>query len=135
MVKGETPMLMGAHILLYSKHPEADRAFFRDVLGFPFVDSGGGWLIFKLPVSEAGIHPIESGDSRPMVHSGHGLLDGVLYLMCDNLQAYVSELKKNGVSCTEVETQGWGIRTTIRLPSGSELGLYQPTHETALDLK
>jgi len=70
-----------------------------------------------------------------VVHSGHGLLGGALYLMCDDLQAYVSELKKNGVSCTEVETQGWGIRTTIRLPSGSELGLYRPTHETALNLK
>lgn len=67
MVKGHTPMLMGTHILLYSEHLEADRAFFREALGFPFVDSGGGWLIFKLPVSEAGIHPIESGDSRPML--------------------------------------------------------------------
>jgi catechol 2,3-dioxygenase-like lactoylglutathione lyase family enzyme len=128
-------MLMGAHVLLYSEHPEMDRAFFRDVLGLSFVDSGGGWLIFKLPVSEAGIHPIENGNTRPTVHAGHALLSGVLYLMCDDLPAYVNELKKKGAACSEVETERWGIRTTIKLPSGSELGVYQPTHETALNLE
>jgi catechol 2,3-dioxygenase-like lactoylglutathione lyase family enzyme len=128
-------MLIGAHVLLYSKQPEADRVFFRDVLGFPFANAGDGWLIFKLPTAEVGIHPTEPGDNRQLVHGGHGLLGAVLYLMCDDLHGYMKKLAARHVSCTEVETEPWGIHTTIKLPSGGELGLYQPTHQTALNLK
>src|SRR5262245_54511320 len=81
-------MLIGAHVLLYSDNPEADRAFFRDVLQFPAVDSGGGWLIFKLPTAEAGVHPIDK-TNRQMLHGGHRQLGAVLYLMCDDLAAQV----------------------------------------------
>ena len=126
-------MIMGAHVLLYSEKPELDRAFFRDVLGFPFVDVGGGWLIFGLPAAEMAVHP--SDEDHRLQHAGHRLLGAVLYLMCEDLQLLIKTLKQKAVSCTEVEEEGWGIRTTIRLPSGGELGLYQPTHETALGLK
>jgi len=124
-------MITGAHVLLYSDDAEADRLFFRDTLGFRAVDAGGGWLIFALPPAELAVHPSE-GTTQP--HAGHALLGAVLYLMCDKLEATIVLLRGRGVDCTEVEQEPWGIRTTIRLPSGGEVGLYQPTHPTALDL-
>jgi hypothetical protein len=126
-------MLTGAHVLLYSDNPGADRAFFRDVLQFPAVDAGGGWLIFKLPTAEAAIHPADK-PSQQTVHGGHRQLGAVLYFMCDDLAAQIKLLKTKNVSCTEIEQERWGIRTTIKLPSGGELGLYQPKHPTALGL-
>jgi catechol 2,3-dioxygenase-like lactoylglutathione lyase family enzyme len=126
----KNPMITGAHVLLYSQNADADRAFFRDVLGFASVDAGHGWLIFKLPRSEAALHP---ADNSELPHAGHRLLGAVLYLMCDDLQAYMQSLKSRDISCTEIEEERWGIRTTIRLPSGGEIGLYQPKHPTALD--
>jgi len=126
-------MIMGAHVPLYSEKPELDRAFFRDVPGFPFIDLGGGWLIFGLPAAEMAVHP--SDEDHRLQHAGHRLLGAVLYLMCEDLQLLIKTLRQEGVSCTEVEEEDWGIRTTIRLPSGGELGLYQPTHEMALGLK
>ena len=124
--------ITGAHVLLYSDNPEADRAFFRDILSFPAVDAGGGWLIFALPPAEAGIHPSD-GEKRQL-HGGRRLLGSVLYLMCDDLPAQMKYLQAKGVNCTPVETEDWGIKTTIQLPSGGEVGLYQPTHPTALGL-
>ena len=126
-------MIIGAHVLLYSENPEADRAFFRDVLKFPYVEMGEGWLIFALPPSEAAVHPIE-GPNQPLLHADHRLLGAVLYLMCSDLQEYINYLKSRNVSCTEITQAPWGIKTTIKLPSGSEMGLYQPTHPTALNL-
>jgi catechol 2,3-dioxygenase-like lactoylglutathione lyase family enzyme len=126
-------MIMGAHILLYSEKPEADRAFFRDVLGFPSVDAGEGWLIFALPPSEVALHPTD-GDNLRQLHGGRSLLGAVLYLMCDDLRSYIKSLQAKNVSCTAIEKAPWGIKTTIRLPSGGEIGLYQPTHPTALGL-
>jgi catechol 2,3-dioxygenase-like lactoylglutathione lyase family enzyme len=125
-------MIMGAHLLLYSDDPEADREFFRDVLGFPYVDVGGGWLIFGLPPSEMAVHP--STGEKKQTHAGHAMQSAVLYLMCEDLKLLMDTLKIKGVRCTEVEEESWGIRTTIMLPSGAEIGLYQPTHETALGL-
>lgn len=125
-------MIIGAHFLLYSPDPEADRAFFRDVLGFRSADVGEGWLIFAMPPAEAAIHPLDGEFSQR--HAGHELLGAVLYLMCDNLDAMIASLKAKNVECTELETAPWGIRTTIPLPSGGEIGLYQPTHVTALNL-
>jgi catechol 2,3-dioxygenase-like lactoylglutathione lyase family enzyme len=116
-------MIIGAHVLLYSKDPEADRAFFRDVLEFRSVDAGGGWLIFALPPAEAALHPAD-GDS----------LQAAFYLMCDDLQAMINSFEAKNVKCTAIAKERWGIRTTIRLPSGGELGLYQPAHPTALHL-
>src|SRR5581483_1994352 len=126
-------MIIGAHILLYTENPEADRAFFRDVLGFGSVDAGHGWLIFGLPPAAAAVHPIE-GPHQQLRHADHQMVGAVLYLMCSDLQEYVTFLKSRNVSYSEVETEPWGIRTTIKLPSGGELGLYQPTHPTALNL-
>ena len=125
-------MITGAHILLYSEKPEVDRAFFRDVLGFPAVDIGEGWLIFALPPSEAALHPSNGNTGQP--HGGRHLLGAVLYLMCDDLPAYIKLLEAKNVRCTAISEEDWGTKTTIPLPSGGEIGLYQPTHPTALDL-
>jgi Glyoxalase/Bleomycin resistance protein/Dioxygenase superfamily len=126
-------MIIGAHVLLYSKAPEADRAFFRDVLDFPYVDVAHGWLIFKLPPAETAIHPADSNDTQ-QVHAGHRLLGAALYLMCNDLKAEIASLKSKGTECTEIEEAPWGQKTTIQLPSGGEIGLYQPKHATALGL-
>ncbi|HUK86079.1 MAG TPA: VOC family protein [Terriglobales bacterium] len=128
-------MITGTHVLFYSTDAEADRAFFRDILGFSAVDAGGGWLIFALPPAEAGIHPVEKGESRPPMHGGRSLLGAVVYLMCDDLAAEMERLRAKKVECSPAEAAEWGKKTTLRLPSGGEIGLYQPRHPTALDLK
>jgi catechol 2,3-dioxygenase-like lactoylglutathione lyase family enzyme len=125
-------MITGVHVLLYSNDPDADRAFFRDVLAFRSVDVGHGWLIFALPPAEAAVHPLSGNAGQ--VHAGHQLLGAVVYLMCDDLKAFVASLKAEDVTCTAITEEAWGIKTTIRLPSGGELGLYQPSHPTALNL-
>ena len=127
-------MITGTHVLFYSEKPETDRAFFRDVLGFNSVDAGGGWLIFALPPAEAAIHPTE-GESWQQVHGGRALIGAVVYLMCDDLQAEIKQLQAKKVSCSPVDAARWGSKTTFRLPGGGELGRYQPTHPTAIDLK
>jgi catechol 2,3-dioxygenase-like lactoylglutathione lyase family enzyme len=110
-------MINGAHVIIYSRDAEADRAFFRDTLGYPHVDAGHGWLIFKLPPAEVAMHP---ADGEP----GHEL-----YLMCDNLEATMAELSAKGVEFTiAVTEERWGLRTAVRLPGGGELGLYEPRH-------
>jgi catechol 2,3-dioxygenase-like lactoylglutathione lyase family enzyme len=115
-------MISGAHIVVYSKNAEADRAFFRDVLGFKSVDAGHGWLIFRLPPAEAAFHPAEAEAHE-------------LYFMCDNLKAEMALLAAKGVQCSKVEEARWGSITKMRLPGGGTVGLYQPKHPTALDLK
>ena len=115
-------MIAGAHIVVYSKNAEADRAFFRDVLGFKSVDAGHGWLIFALPPAEAAVHPSE-GDAHE------------LYFMCDDLKAEMASLEKKGVKCSKVEDARWGLITKMKLPGGGNVGLYQPKHRTALALK
>src|SRR5215475_13580782 len=126
-------MINGAHVLLYSKDAEKDREFFRDVLGLKHVDAGGGWLIFKLPPAEAAVHP-QMGAGSAQRNGEHELMGAVLYLMCDDLAATIRALEAKKVKCTAVETERWGMRTTVRLPSGGEIGLYEPRHETALEL-
>jgi catechol 2,3-dioxygenase-like lactoylglutathione lyase family enzyme len=126
-------MIFGAHFLLYSKDADADRAFFRDVLGFHSVDAGGGWLIFAMPPSEVGIHPIDHEFS--FGHAGHPLVGSVLYLMCDDINSTTSSLKTKGVQCSKLETAEWGITTTIPLPSGGRIGLYQPKHPLAVKVR
>ena len=121
-------MVNGAHVLLYSKDPEADRTFFRDVLKFRSVDLGHGWLIFALPAAELAVHP---GDFA-QTHSNHSVLGCVLYLMCDDVDATMQSMAERGAAHTEIEEAAWGRKTTVQLPSGGEIGLYQPTHETAI---
>ena len=114
-------MITGVHALIFARDAEKVRAFFRDVLGFSSVDAGGGWLIFALPPAELGIHPTD-GERR---HE--------FYLMCDDIHATVEALKKKGVEITRpVSEQGFGLVTSIGLPDGGELALYQPAHPTAL---
>jgi hypothetical protein len=122
-------MVSGAHILLYSEKADEDRNFFRDVLGFSSVDAGNGWLIFKLPPAELAVHP-KNGETAP----GHAMIAAQLYLMCEDLHATMKKLEAKLVRCTPTNTERWGIRTTIVLPSGAELGLYQPTHPTAVGI-
>ena len=109
-------MLIGAHAIVYSKKPEADRAFFRDVLKLAHVDVGEGWLIFGLPPAEVAVHPSEKNDVQE------------LYLMCDDVTAFVAEMKKHKVACAPVQTMGWGSLTRVTLPGGGKLGVYQPRH-------
>ena len=123
-------MIYGAHFLLYSKDADADRRFLRDVLGFQGVDAGGGWLILALPPAEIAVHPAETNFAQR--HADHELLGAVLYLMCDDLSLTVAELTAKGVTFSEIAEEDWGVRTTLRLPSGGELGLYQPSHPVAI---
>jgi hypothetical protein len=125
-------MITGTHIVVYSSDPEADRAFFRDVLQFRWVDDGGGWLIFALPPSEVAVHPL--GTNAPIVFAGHQFLGATLHLMCDDLESAMKSLKSKNVSCTEPVKQPFGTMTIVRLPGGGSIGLYQPTHKTPLGL-
>jgi hypothetical protein len=125
-------MFFGAHFLLYSADPEADRAFLGDVLELKGVDIGHGWIILKLPPSEIAVHPIE-GDERPVPAAGK-MSDVELFLMCEDLDSTKAKLAEKGVICGEGGTERWGIWTTIPLPSGGRIGVYEPTHPTALNL-
>ncbi len=119
-------VINAAHLLLFSQDADADRTFLRDVLGWPCVSAGGPddpWLIFRLPPAEVAIHP---SDGPPSTE---------LYLMCEDLTATLAQLASKGVGLTgEPHDRGWGIVTAIHLPSGTEVGLYQPTHATAFQL-
>ena len=110
-------MITGAHSIIYSTNPDADRVFLRDVLRLKHVDVGGGWLVFGLPPAEVAVHPSDRND----VHE--------LYLMCDDVEAMVEELKKRDVVCSAVQNQGWGLLTRVTLPGGGTLGIYEPRHD------
>lgn len=109
-------LITGAHAILGSTDPEADRAFFRDVIGFDSVDAGGGWLIFALPRAELAVHPGKEGRHE-------------LYLMCADLRAAMSELQAKGVTFkSDVYDEPWGRLATMVLPGGAELSIYEPRH-------
>ena len=109
-------MIIGAHSVIYSRNPEADRAFLRDVMRLSNVDVGGGWLIFGLPPSEVAVHP--------------GAEDGAheFYFMCEDVAAFVAEMARRGIACDAPQDQGWGILTQLTLPGGGKVGVYQPRH-------
>jgi catechol 2,3-dioxygenase-like lactoylglutathione lyase family enzyme len=115
-------MTFGSHVVVYSKDATADRAFFREVLGFSSVDAGHGWLIFALPPAEVAVHPAEENNRHE------------LYFMCDDLKAEIAALGEKGIRCSEVQEANWESITRIRLPGGGEAGLYQPKHPSALAL-
>jgi catechol 2,3-dioxygenase-like lactoylglutathione lyase family enzyme len=116
-------VIRGAHVILYSADADSDRAFLRDVLGLASVDSGGGWLIFRLPPSEVAVHPAEASGAAE------------LYLICDDVDETVAELERRGVVFEgPVSDEGWGRLATVRLPGGGRLGVYEARHATALDL-
>src|SRR3974390_2532793 len=109
-------MIISAHSIIYSTNPDADRAFFRDVLKLPNVDVGGGWLIFALPPAEVAVHPSDKNG----VHE--------FYLMCDDVKAFVSEMRDQNIACTPVHAEAWGRLVHVTLPGGGTLGAYQPRH-------
>ncbi len=116
-------MINGAHVIIYSQDADADRAFIRDTLGFAGVDAGEGWLIFKLPPAEIAVHPAE-GETK---HE--------FFLMCDDLDKQLADLAGKGVQISQpVSDEGWGLLASIRLPSGSDLPLYEPRHPVAHSL-
>jgi catechol 2,3-dioxygenase-like lactoylglutathione lyase family enzyme len=109
-------VIHGAHIIVYSKNAEADRAFFRDVLGFAFADAGHGWLIFELPPAELAVHPSDGNEQHE------------LYFMCDDVQTFVAEMTSKHVACSPIEQQRWGSITRVTLPGGGRIGVYEPKH-------
>ena len=110
-------MITGVHAIVYGPDAEAMRAFFRDVLELPFVDSGGGWLIFALPPAELAAHPTE------------GAPEHQLFLTCDDVDATIAELRAKGVEIVgPVREAEWGRLASVRVPGGGELGIYQPRH-------
>ena len=109
-------MIVGAHSILYSRKPEADRAFLRDVLRLPNVDVGDGWLIFGLPPAEVAIHP-STNDER---HD--------FYLMCADIDLFVEAMSEHGIACSAVQEMGWGRLTQLSLPGGGKIGVYQARH-------
>ncbi len=109
-------MIIGAHSIIYSTKPDADRSLLRDVFKLPHVDVGKGWLIFGLPPAEVAVHPSEKND----VHE--------FYLMCRDIETFVTEMRKRGVGCGAVHDEGWGLLTQVTLPGGGKLGVYQPRH-------
>jgi catechol 2,3-dioxygenase-like lactoylglutathione lyase family enzyme len=113
-------LINGAHVVIYSKDPEADRAFFRDVLRFPYVDAGHGWLIFAMPPMEAAFHDSEKNDQHE------------LFLMCDDLDATLRDLKSKRVPVSDVSDQRWGKVASITLPGGGKIGIYQTQHPSPL---
>jgi catechol 2,3-dioxygenase-like lactoylglutathione lyase family enzyme len=113
-------VISGAHVILFSGDAEADRAFFRDVLGFRSVDAGDGWLIFALPPAELAVHPSEDSSHE-------------LYLMCRDLDATVAELRRKGAGVSDdVTERDWGRMVALTLPGGSSLYLYEPRHPSPL---
>jgi hypothetical protein len=108
--------IIGAHAIVYSTDPTADRAFLRDVLGLPHVDAGAGWLIFGLPPAEVAVHPADTTDAQE------------LYLMCDDVEAFVADLQRRAIPCSPVAARDWGSITRVQLPGGGSLGLYEPRH-------
>ena len=108
-------MINGAHVIVYSKKPEADREFFRDVLKLPNVDVGGGWLIFGLPPAEVAFHPGKNGEHE-------------LFLMCEDIEAFIAAMKTRKIKCAPIHQAPWGSLTSVALPGGGKVGVYQPKH-------
>jgi hypothetical protein len=108
-------MITGAHAIIYSKNADADREFFQKIIKLTHVDVGGGWLIFGLPPSEIAVHPADN--------SSHAL-----YLMCDDFQDFIDKMNKQGIKCSAIQNQGWGLLTELKLPGGGKLGVYEPRH-------
>ena len=126
-------MINGTHLLIMSNDAEADRKFLKEVLGFQYVDVGHGWLIFGLPPAEVAVHPADGEESGTSAGGG-GMLGVHLYLMCADLKAEMARLAAKKVQFGKVSEERWGTVTSFRLPSGGEIGLYQPKHQVAYGL-
>lgn len=110
-------MISGLHVVMYSEDAEADRAFFRDVLDFPNVDVGEGWLLFRTPPAELAMHPVTHGGQHEV------------FLMCDDVNSQMKTLAEAGYPCSQIIDEGWGLFTTFTLPGGGKIGLYEPRHK------
>jgi catechol 2,3-dioxygenase-like lactoylglutathione lyase family enzyme len=109
------------HAIMFSPDAEKVRAFLGDVLGLESVDAGGGWLIFALPPAELAVHPADGAPRHE------------LYLMCDDIEATLADLRAKEVEVArEVSNQGWGLLAAIRLPDGTEFPIYQPRHASPI---
>lgn len=120
MKEGSCKLLSGGHVVIYSTDAEADRAFFRGVLGFDHVDAGDGWLVFALPPSEIAFHPSDSSGTHEF------------YFMCDDIEATRAALKNAGAHVSQVSDEGWGLLAHFTLPGGGRIGVYQPRHAKAV---
>lgn len=115
-------MIIGTHAIVYAEDAERARTFFSEVLGLPSVDAGGGWLIFRMPPAELGVHPAAAPSHE-------------VFLMCDDIEATVVELRAKGAEFSApVSDEGFGLMTTLIVPGGGSIGLYQPRHPVAYDL-
>lgn len=112
-------MITGMHAIIHRRNAEADRAFLRDVIGWSSVAAGGGWPIFAAPPAEVAVHPSRGGGSHEV------------FLMCDDIEAQVALLNSRGVQCSPIAEQPWGRLTTMTLPGGGDLEVYQPLHPLA----
>jgi hypothetical protein len=113
-------MIRGAHVIIYSTDAAADRAFFRDVLEYPFVDAGHGWLIFALPPAELAVHPAETNGKQE------------LFLMCDDIEVFIAQMADRDVVCSAARRESWGLLTSLTLPGGGALWVYEPSHPSPL---
>jgi hypothetical protein len=109
-------MFIGSHVIIHSRNADADRALLRDVFKLDHVDVGGGWLIFGLPPAEVAVHPTEGSE-------GHEL-----YLMCQDVEAFIRAMREQALACTPIRQERWGLLTHLALPGGGKLGVYQPRH-------
>jgi catechol 2,3-dioxygenase-like lactoylglutathione lyase family enzyme len=125
-------VITAVHTLIYSDDPDATRAFFRDVLEWPYVESAGGWLIFDTGPSELGVHPTSgTHEGEPFSHPRHHSVS----LLCDDVEAMVVELEAKGAEFLgAVQDLGFGLGITLELPGAGGMLLYQPKHPTAYDL-
>src|SRR5690349_9685639 len=113
-------MISGVHLMIFSKDAEADKAFFRDVLKFSNVDAGHGWLIFKTPPAELAFHPSDYNDEHE------------IYLMCEDVKAFVKQMSEQNVTCSDIKEERWGRTVNLTLPGGGKLGVYEPKHAKAI---
>lgn len=109
-------MISGAHTVIYSKAPDADRAFFRDIIELENVDVGGGWLVFSMPASELAVHPSDKNN----VHE--------LFLICEDIDTFMAGMESKNIACSPVLEQDWGLLTRVTLPGGGKIGVYEPRH-------
>jgi catechol 2,3-dioxygenase-like lactoylglutathione lyase family enzyme len=116
-------MIVGAHVVMASKDPEADYTFFRDVLNLPSVDAGEGYVIFGLPASEFSVHQTEGTVPQHELH-----------FLCEDIEAFRADVTARGFTCGEALDQGWGIVVELALPSGAPLHIYQPRHARPADV-
>ena len=119
-------MINAIHTMIFARDADKTRAFLRDVLKLEHVDAGGGWLIFALPPAEMGVHPVEGGE-RPHHR---------VYLMCDDINTTIADLKKRGVEFVgDVSDEGWGLIATMKVPGADDIALYEPRHPSPMSKK